>query len=164
MTGHFVGVPQLADAKFRTKVLTVTPDEIKKCLDGLISPTEVSACIERFTYLQKVLREMDPKKVVREGGWNAETAKEQIGQKNYIDKLNLGTVEDEYAEQIEPVIKHLVYDEREAINGAVRPVVDKGTFTVGQGRAVVKVLANSFKTQPFWDRLRAAKETAGKSR
>jgi len=164
MRGHFVGVPQLADAKFRTKVLTVTPDEIKKCLDGLISPAEVSACIERFTYLQNVLRGMDPKKVVQEGGWNAETAKEQIGQKNYIDKLNLGTVEDEYAEQIEPVIKHLAYDERVAIQEAVRPHVDKGTFTVGQGKAVVKVLANSFATQPLWDRLRAAKESTNKDR
>lgn len=164
MTGHFVGVPQLADAKFRSKVLQVTPDEIKKCLDGLISPTEISACLERFGYLQKVLREMDPKKIVQEGGWNAETAKEQIGQKNYIDKLNLGTVEDEFGEQIDEVIKHLTYDERTAIKEAVRPFVDKGDFTVGQGRAVVKVLANSFATQPFWQRLRDAKESTSKER
>src|SRR5947199_5471623 len=81
MRGHFVGVPQLADAKFRAKVLTITPDQISKCLTGLISPAEVSACLERFAYLQKVLREMDPKKIVQEGGWNDETAKEQIGQK-----------------------------------------------------------------------------------
>ena len=164
MTGHFVGVPQLADAKFRAKVLQVTPDEIKKCLNGLISPTEVGACLERFGYLQKVLREMDPKKVVQEGGWNDETAKEQIGQKNYIDKLNLGTVEDEFAEQLDPFIKHIAYDEREAIRGAVRPLVDKGTFTVGQGKAIVKVLGNSFSTKPFWARLRDAKESTNSER
>jgi len=164
MRGHFVGVPQLADAKFRAKVLTITPDQISKCLTGLISPAEVSACLERFAYLQKVLREMDPKKIVQEGGWNDETAKEQIGQKNYIDKLNLGTVEDEYAEQIDPLIKHLAYDERKAIQEIVRPHVDKGTFTVGQGKAIVKVLANSFATQPFWQRLRAAKESTGNDR
>ena len=164
MRGHFVGVPQLADAKFRDKVLTITPDQISKCLTGLISPAEVSACLERFAHLQKVLREMDPKKIVQEGGWNDETAKEQIGQKNYIDKLNLGTVEDEYAEQIDPLIKHLPYDERKAIQETVRPHVDKGTFTVGQGKAVVKVLANSFSTQPFWERLRAAKENTNKDR
>lgn len=164
MTGHFVGVPQLADAKFRAKVLTISPDQISKCLTGLISPAEVSACLERFAYLQKVLREMDPKKIVQEGGWNDETSKEQIGQKNLIDKLNLGTVEDEYGEQIDPFIKNLPYDERKAIREAVRPHVDKGTLSVGQGKAVVKVLANSFATQPFWERLRAAKETTNKDR
>lgn len=164
MTGHFVGVPQLADAKFRAKVLQVTPDEIKKCLDGLISPSEIAACLERFGYLQKLLRDMDPKKIVQEGGWNAETAREQIGQKNYVDKLNLGTVEDEFGEQIEEVTRKLPHDERTGIREAVRPLVDKGDFTVGQGRAVVKVLANSFTTQPFWQRLRDAKESTSKER
>lgn len=164
LTGHFVGVPQLADAKFRAKVLQISPDEIKKCLHGLISPSEIGACLERFAYLQKVLREMDPKKIVQEGGWNDETAKEQIGQKNYIDKLNLGTVEDEYAEQLDPFIKHLAYDERKIIRETLRPLVDKGTFTVGQGKAVVKVLGNSFATQPFWERLRSAKEKSNTER
>jgi len=164
MTGHFIGVPQLADAKFRDKVLTITPDQISKCLTGLISPAEVNACLERFAHLQKVLREMDPKKIVKEGGWNDEIVKEQIGQKNLIDKLNLGTVEDEYAEQIDPFIKHLPYDERKMIREAVRPLVDKGSFSVGQGKAVVKVLGNSFATHPFWERLRAAKDSTGKER
>lgn len=164
MRGHFMGVPQLADAKFRAKVLTITPDQISKCLTGLISPAEVSACLERFAHLQKVLREMDPKKIVQEGGWNADTVQAQIGQKNYIDKLNLGTVEDEYGEVVEELTRKLDNSERDAIRTHVRPLVDKGTLTVGQGKAVARVLANSFATNTFWERLRTVRYAANDDR
>jgi hypothetical protein len=162
--GHFVGVPQLADAKFRQKVLTVSADEIKKCLDGLISPSEVSACLERFAHLQKVMREIDPKKIVQEGGWGDETAKEQIGQKNYVDKLRQGTVAYEYADYADEMTRKLDNDEREGIRKHVRPLVDKGTLSVGHGKAIVKVASNSFATSPFWERVREARNMSNVER
>jgi len=162
--GHFVGVPQLADAKFRDKVLTITPDQISKCLTGLISPSEVAACLERFAYLQKVLRNIDPKKIVQEGGWGAETAKEQMGQANYLNKLRKGTIASEYQDAVDEMIRHVYDYARGKIRDKVRPVVDKGDLSVGQGKAVVRTLANSFQTSPFWERLRNQKAEANDHR
>jgi len=158
--GHFVGVPQLADAKFREKVLRVTPDEITKCLHGLISPPEINATIERLTYLQKVLREMDPKKIVQEGGWNKETAQEQLGKDNYLQKLNVGTMAEEFSDQTFDILQTVNANERTTIRDHVKAAVETGTLTYGQGRAVVKTLVNSFSTSAYWDRVRTAKKGA----
>jgi hypothetical protein len=162
--GHFVGVPQLADAKFRQKVLQVSPDEVKKCLDGLISPTEVSACLDRFAHLQKVMREIDPKKIVQEGGWGAETAKEQVGKSNYLEKLRVGTIGKEYNAEAEQLIKPVYDYARNKIREGVAPAVEKGLLSPGQGKAVVRTLANSFITSPFWERLRTQKNQANDAR
>lgn len=162
--GHFVGVPQLADARFRDKVLTITPDQISKCLTGLINPSEVSACLERFAYLQKVLRDIDPKKIVQEGGWGEDTANEQIGQANYLSKLRTGTVVAEFSDFQEDTIRPVEDYARDKIRRAVRPHIDKGALSLGQGKAVVRTLANSFRTSPFWQRLNNAKLSANDER
>jgi hypothetical protein len=159
-SGKFVGVPQLADAKFREKVLQVTPDQISKCLTGLITPSEVAACLERFAYLQKVLREIDPKKIVQEGGWNDDTAKEQLGQANYINKLRTSTIDREYGDDMEEVIKPLNDYQQMKLRNMVRPAIEDGRLTVGHGRAVRKTLVNSFLESPVWKRLYDAKMDA----
>ena len=158
--GNFVGVPQLADAKFREKVLSIGPDQISKCLTGLITPTDVSACLERFAHLQKVLREMDPKKVVQEGGWGAETAKEQLGQSNYLNKLRVGTINKEYDKPVDDIIRMVEDYARSKISGKLLPCVENGSLSIPQGKAVARTLANSFLTSPFWERLRSAKNEA----
>jgi hypothetical protein len=163
-SGHFVGVPQLADMKFRAKILGVTPAEVANCLAGLISPSEVAAAVERFTHLQKVMRTIDPKKIVQEGGWGKETAKQQIGQSNYLNKLNINTVVTEFGDEVDVIIKNIEHDEREAIRDTVRPLVDQGTLTFGQGLAVVKVLTNSFATNAFWQQSRERRDGANSAR
>lgn len=148
--GHFVGIPELADAEFRAKVLSVSEKEIRDCLDGVIDKSEIDATVERFTYLCKRLKEMDPKQIVQVGGWGAETAKQQGNETSYLGKLKQTTVQHEYDNKLAPILKPLesLTFEYHAVKTPVQRMVDGGELTVGQGLGLIEAIVHTVMSDP----------------
>jgi hypothetical protein len=153
-SGHFVGIPQLADATFRAKVLSVTPQEVRACLDGLLLPAEVDATIERFTHLRKVLSEMDPKKVVQAGGWGADTAKQQMdSSSSYLGKMADTTLYGVYDGAADKALGALsgagMNAEKRKVGEAVKGLVYGGQLSAGQGLGLLDALVQDLLTDPL---------------
>jgi hypothetical protein len=87
-----------------------------------------------------------------------------MGQANYLNKLRSGTVVAEFSDFQEETIRPVEDYARDRIRRAVRPVIDQGGLSIGQGKAVVRTLANSFLTSPFWQRLNSAKISTNEQR
>ena len=159
---HFVGVPELADAAFRAKVLSVTPQEIRACLDGLISKDEVDATIERFTHLCKVLTEMDPQKIVQAGGWGAGTAKEQGMDSSYLGKLQLTTIKFEFLDKAGPLLVPMqgLSFEQPAIMNALTDLVESGALSPGQALGLLSELVTHVVADPEFVTMRRRAQDA----
>jgi hypothetical protein len=147
---HFVGIPEIADAAFRAKVLSVKPSELEAVLDGVLSDDEVRATVERFTYLCDVLRDMDPKKIINTGGWGADTVKQQGDKTSYIGKLKATTIAHEFDDGASPLLQQLdqLTFERSTLYKQVKPAVEAGTLTPKGGVALVDALVHAILTDP----------------
>jgi hypothetical protein len=162
--GHFVGVPKLADAAFRDKVLSVAPADVRACLDGLVSPAEVDAAVERFEHLCKVLREMAPDKVVQVGGWGKDTAAQRHQDTDYLGKLEATMVEHEFNTKMFPLLKPLeaMTFEHGVVRKAVSRLVDSAALSPSQGVGLVEAIVTSIVTDPTLAEKREMRAGLGK--
>jgi hypothetical protein len=160
----FLGIPELADAAFRAKVLSVKPEEIRACLDGLLEKPEVDATIERFTHLSTVLQNMDPTKIVPMGGWGKETAAAQsreltegeteqgIGKHahSYLVRMQQDTLDDEFRDKAFDVLAPLdsMQTEKKQVNKAVHELVRRGSLSPGAGLGLLEALVEGILTDP----------------
>ena len=160
----FLGIPELADAGFRAKVLSVTPDEIRACLTALLDKPEVDATIERFTHLSTVLQNMDPSKIVPLGGWGKQTAATQsrelvegeteqgLGKHahSYLVRMQQDTLDDEYRDKAYGVLAPLdtMPTEKTQVNKAVHELVRRGSLSPAAGLGLVEALVEGILTDP----------------
>ncbi len=90
-SAHFVGMPALADAAFRTKVLAISPEAVRTALRGLLTDAEIDSTLVRYRLVQDALRNIDSTNVI--GEWNSATAGRQVDSAtSYLGKMREGMV------------------------------------------------------------------------
>jgi hypothetical protein len=160
-TSYFVGMPVLADAAFRVKVLAVSPDTVRAALGGLLTDAEIDSTLVRFRLVQDALRNIDPGNLI--GTWNAATAERQIdGATSYLGTMRDAITGHTFAQPATPILHEcfMALEFTNAFNVAkalvqkkLLPIVLANTLTPLQGMTVVRGLERYLTTDAKVTRL-----------